>query len=58
MKGNIIILHGTGADPQYMWYPWLKKQLEDKGFVVSVPALPNLKIQGLRSRQVFLFWKT
>lgn len=38
---NVIILHGTNANPSKNWYPWLKKQLEDCGHRVFVPELPN-----------------
>ncbi len=41
MKGNVIILHGTGEGPQYMWLPWIKKKLEEQGFKVFLPLLPN-----------------
>lgn len=40
-KKNIIIIHGTGETPEYMWLPWVKKHLEEKGYNVSVPQLPN-----------------
>jgi hypothetical protein len=36
-----IIIHCWGGDPQYCWYPWVKKELEAKGFQVEVPAFPD-----------------
>jgi predicted alpha/beta hydrolase family esterase len=36
---NAIIFHGSGSTPNDVWYPWLKKQLEDKGYKVSSPIL-------------------
>lgn len=36
-----IIVHCWGGTPDYCWYPWLKKQLEAKGFQVTVPAMPE-----------------
>ncbi|MCX6761973.1 MAG: alpha/beta hydrolase [Candidatus Moranbacteria bacterium] len=36
-----IIVHCWGGYPQYCWYPWVKKELEGKGFQVEVPAFPE-----------------
>lgn len=36
-----IIVHGWGGTPQEGWFPWLKKDLEKKGFSISVPQLPD-----------------
>ncbi len=38
---NAVILHGTGETPEYMWLPWVKKELEKKGYSVSIPQLPD-----------------
>lgn len=38
---NAIVFHGTGETPQHYWYPWLKENLEKKGYAVSIPELPN-----------------
>jgi len=38
---NVIILHGTGASPDMYWYPYIRNELEKKGYKVSVPSLPN-----------------
>ena len=38
---NVFIFHGYGADPSVNWFPWLKEQLEAKGYTVYVPAFPD-----------------
>jgi len=30
-----------GDGPNNHWYPWLKKELEKKGYDVFVPSLPD-----------------
>jgi predicted alpha/beta hydrolase family esterase len=35
------IIHGWDFNPRMNWYPWLKKELESKGFKVTVPEMPN-----------------
>lgn len=41
MKKRVFIVHGWGGYPKEGWFPWLKKELIDKGFVVKVPAMPD-----------------
>lgn len=36
-----VIVHGWSGKPNEAWFPWLKKELEKKGFKVSVPQMPN-----------------
>ena|SRR5581483_3744442 len=38
---NVVILHGTDETPEYMWLPWIKGKLEKKGYLVSIPQLPD-----------------
>ncbi|MCI8778575.1 MAG: serine hydrolase family protein [Bacilli bacterium] len=38
---NAIIIHGTEGNPEENWFPWLKKELEQKGYTVSVPQFPS-----------------
>lgn len=41
MKKRVIIVHGWGGTPQENWFPWLRKELESKGFEVIAPQLPD-----------------
>lgn len=41
MIKKVIIVHGWEGSPQANWFPWLKKELEAKGFVVEVPTMPD-----------------
>lgn len=41
MAKRVFIVHRWYGSPDADWYPWLKKELENKGFQVSVPAMPN-----------------
>ena len=36
-----IIVHCWEGYPDYCWYPFVKKELENRGFEVSVPAMPE-----------------
>jgi len=36
-----IIIHCWEGTPEYCWYPWLKQELESKGFHVEVSAMPD-----------------
>ena len=38
---RVFIVHGWDGDPDEGWFPWLKKELEQKGFRVQVPAMPE-----------------
>ena len=36
-----VIIHGWGGSPEEGWFPWLKSELEARGFSVDVPAMPQ-----------------
>jgi uncharacterized protein len=38
---NALILHGTDSLPELIWIPWLKAKLEERGYNVWAPLLPN-----------------
>lgn len=41
MNSNVVILHGTGETDQSFWLPYAKKELEKRGYAVSIPILPD-----------------
>lgn len=38
---RVFVIHGWGGSPKEGWFPWLKKELKNKGFRVYVPPMPN-----------------
>lgn len=36
-----VIVHCWGGGPDYAWYPWVAKELEEKGLSVTVPEMPH-----------------
>lgn len=38
---NVFIFHGTEGYPKENWFPWLKKELEQRGCKVFVPQFPS-----------------
>ncbi len=38
---RLFIVHRWDGNPKSDWYQWLKKELENKGFKVEVPTMPN-----------------
>lgn len=38
---HVFIIHGWGATPNSNWFSWLKDQLQDRGFNVTVPQMPH-----------------
>lgn len=41
MQPRVIIVHGWDGYPEEGWFPWLKNELEKKGFDVLVPRMPD-----------------
>lgn len=42
MKKQALILQGWYQKPNSNWYPWLKKELEKRGYKVFLPDLPTM----------------
>jgi len=36
-----VIVHCWGGNPNYAWYPWVKKELEKEAYTVTVPSMPD-----------------
>ena len=41
MPKRVFIVHGWGGYQAEGWFPWLKRELEERGFKVSIPQLPD-----------------
>ena len=41
MAKRVFIVHGWDGYPKEGWFPWLKKELEIRGFEVTIPAMPD-----------------
>ncbi len=46
---NAFIIHGTWWNPDENWFPWMKTQLEERGYEVQVPRLPTPEGQSLEN---------
>jgi predicted alpha/beta hydrolase family esterase len=46
---NFFIIHGIYGHPEENWFPWLKKELEKRGYEVIVPKFPTPIGQSLES---------
>ncbi len=38
---RVFIIHGWDGYPEEGWFPWLKAELETRGYTVAVPAMPD-----------------
>lgn len=41
MSKRVIIIHGWDGYPDEGWFPWLKANLKESGFEVTIPSMPN-----------------
>lgn len=40
-KKRIFIIHGWGSNPKKEWLPWAKNKLEERGYEVILPLMPD-----------------
>jgi uncharacterized protein len=43
MKKSALILHAWLNGPNAHWYPWLKTELETRGYTVYLPEIPTME---------------
>lgn len=53
MKTNVFIFHGTEGHPGENWFPWLKEELETKGYNVIVPQFPSPPVVAAKVHEWF-----
>lgn len=51
---NALILHGWGNNSKDNWFPWLKNELELRGWKVWVPDLPHTDKPDIRNWDPFI----
>ncbi|HLD85449.1 MAG TPA: alpha/beta hydrolase [archaeon] len=44
---NVFIIHGSYGNPEENWFPWMKRELENEGYFVAIPAFPTPEGQKL-----------
>ncbi len=53
-----VILHAMEQNSQGHWYPWLKAELEKRGYEVFVPNLPSPKLPSTEEMTAYLLDQT
>lgn len=46
---NVFLFHGVGGSPNENWFPWLKKELSERGYNVIIPQFPTPERQTLEN---------
>ncbi|MET9022418.1 alpha/beta hydrolase [Actinopolymorpha sp. NPDC004070] len=49
MNRKAILFHGTGANPEVVWLPWLRDRLGGRGYAVESPHYPDLNVEPVDS---------
>ena len=58
MKTNIFIFHGTEGYPEENWFPWLKQELEQRGYKIFVPQFLSPPIVPAKIAEWFDVFKS
>ena len=54
MVKRVFIIHGWDGHPDEGWFPWLKEELERKGFEVQVPEMPETEDPKIETWVLYL----
>lgn len=54
-KQNVCIFHGTGGTPEMFWVPYLKDELQNKGYDVWAPQLPEAEVPDVNIWMPYVF---
>ena len=54
MLKKAVLFHGTDSNPDDFWFPWLQSYLEQKGYKVYAPLLPNNHMPNKNTYDDFL----
>jgi|SRR3989344_3664390 len=46
---NAFVFHGTAGSPEGNWFPWIKKELEQRGIPTTVPRFPTPEGESLEA---------
>jgi hypothetical protein len=53
-QSRAVLLHGTSGNTTQHWFPWIKKELEQSGYEVYAPTLPNNDAPNMNTYDAFL----
>lgn len=54
---KVILLHGTGGNPDSYWFPYIKKSLSQERYEVTAPQLPDTDSPNLEKQLPFILEK-
>jgi len=49
-----LLIHGAYGNPKENWFPWLTKELEKKGYKVTIPSFPTPINQSFKNWELEL----